>query len=207
MTAATQAGATAEPFVVSDRYRYYVLALLICVGICSWIDRNIFSILLQPIKQEFHFTDTQLGLLGGIAFGLFYATVGLPIAWLADRYNRRKIITIALALWSVMTACSGLANGFGSLFLARVGVGLGEAGGSPPSQSLVSDYFPPERRAFAMGILFMYIPLGFMFGFLIGGWINQFFGWRAAFMVVGLPGLALALLVRFTLKEPPRGFS
>jgi len=207
MNATTQAATTAEPFVVSDRYRYYVLALLICVGICSWIDRNIFSILLEPIKQEFHFSDTQLGLLGGIAFGLFYATVGLPIAWLADRFNRRKIITVALALWSAMTACSGLATGFGTLFLARVGVGLGEAGGSPPSQSLVSDYFPPERRAFAMGVLFMYIPLGFMFGFLIGGWINQFFGWRAAFMVVGLPGLALALLVHFTLKEPPRGFS
>jgi MFS family permease len=206
-TAATQAGTPAAPFAASDRYRYYVLALLICVGVCSWIDRNIFSILLEPIKHEFHFTDTQLGLLGGIAFGLFYATVGLPVAWLADRYNRRKIITIALSLWSAMTAFSGLATGFGTLFLARVGVGLGEAGGSPPSQSLVSDYFPPERRAFAMGILFMYIPLGFMIGFLIGGWVNQFFGWRAAFFVVGLPGLALALLVHLTLKEPPRGFS
>jgi len=207
MQASTQAATPAEPFVVSDRYRYYVLGLLISVGICSWVDRNIFSILLEPIKHEFHFSDTQLGLLGGIAFGLFYATVGLPVAWLADRYNRRKIITISLALWSAMTAIGGLATGFTSLFFARVGVGLGEAGGSPPSQSLVSDYFPPERRAFAMGVLFMYIPLGFMVGFLLGGWINQFFGWRAALMVVGLPGLLLALIVHLTLKEPPRGLS
>jgi predicted MFS family arabinose efflux permease len=202
----TPAAAEVE-FEASERYRYYVLVMLILVGICSWVDRTIFSILLEPIKLEFTFSDTQLGLLGGVAFGLFYAAVGLPIAWLADRYNRKNIIAIAIAIWSSMTALSGLAVNFTTLFLARMGVGIGEAGGSPPSQSLVVDYFPPKRRAWAMGILFMYIPLGFFVGFLLGGWINEFFGWRAAFMVVGLPGLVLALLVFFTVREPPRGFS
>jgi MFS family permease len=106
-----------------------------------------------------------------------------------------------------MTAVSGMAVGFFSLFMARVGVGVGEAGGSPPSQSLISDYFPPERRGFALGVLFMYIPLGFLVGFLVGGWVNEFFGWRAAFMVVGVPGVVLALILRLTLREPPRGHS
>lgn len=194
-------------FTASNAYRNYVLVLLITVGIFSWVDRNIFSILLEAIKHDFHFSDTQLGLLGGIAFGLFYASVGLPIAWLADRYNRRNIIAIALGLWSTTTALCGLATGFWTLFLARMGVGIGEAGGSPPAQSLISDYFPPERRGFALGVYFMLIPLGFLVGFLVGGWVNQFFGWRTAFLVVGVPGLILALLLRFTLREPPRGHS
>lgn len=196
-----------DSHTVSDRYRYYVLGLLVAVGVCSWVDRNIFSILLEPIKSEFGFSDTQIGLLGGVAFGLFYATVGLPVAWFADRYNRSKILATSVAVWSVMTALCGLATGFATLFLARMGVGIGEAGSSPPSQALVSDYFPPEKRSFALGILFLYVPLGFLVGFLLGGWINQFFGWRTALMVVGLPGLLLALIVYFTLKEPVRGFS
>ena len=209
MAVTTQAAGkgTAASEFASTAYRYYVLALLIAVGVCSWVDRFIFSILLQPIKLEYGFSDTQLGLLGGLAFGLFYASVGLPVAWLADRYNRRNIITIAIAVWSAMTALGSLATGFATLFLARVGVGLGEAGGSPPSQSLVADYFPPERRAFAMGVLFMYIPLGFLVGGLVGGWVTEWFGWRTALLVVGLPGLLLAVLVRFTLREPPRGLS
>ena len=195
-----------EPsFTVSNTYRYYVLALLVAVGICSWVDRNVFSVLLESIKLEFSFSDTQLGLLGGMAFGIFYASVGLPVAYLADRFNRRNLITIALFLWSLMTALSGAAVGFVTLFLTRIGVGVGEAGGAPPSQSLVSDYFPPEKRGFAMGILYLYIPLGFLVGFLIGGWVNEFFGWRRAFFVVGIPGIILALILRLTLREPPRG--
>jgi predicted MFS family arabinose efflux permease len=206
-TAKPEGQAANQEFSVSDNYRRYVLGLLVAVGIVSWVDRNIFAILLESIKLEFDFSDTQLGLLGGVAFGLFYATVGLPVAWLADRFNRTKIIAIALGLWSLMTVFSGMAVGFASLFLARVGVGIGEAGGSPPSQSLISDYFPPEQRASALGTFFMYIPLGFMAGFLIGGWINEFFGWRAAFMVVGLPGIILAIILKLTLREPPRGYS
>lgn len=197
----------ARAFTVSAAYRNYVLGLLMTVGVCSWVDRQIFSVLLQSIKLEFSFTDTQLGLLGGVAFGLFYASVGLPVGWLADRFNRRNIIAISLTLWSLMTALCATATGFWSLFFARMGVGIGEAGGSPPAQSLVSDYFPPERRAFALGVLFMFIPLGFLTTFLVGGWVNEFFGWRTAFVVLGIPGILLAVILRWTLREPPRGHS
>lgn len=191
----------------SERYRGYVLALLVAVGICGWVDRNVFAVLLEAIKRDLALSDTELGLLGGVAFGVFYAAVGLPVAWLADRCNRRTLIAAALALWSLMTALCGAASSFAALFACRVGVGVGEAGGSPPSQSLVSDYFAPERRAFALGILYLYVPLGFLVGFATGGWLDEALGWRGAFVLVGLPGIALALVVRFTLKEPPRGYS
>ena len=189
----------------SPLYRAYVLALLVSVGIAGWVDRNVLATLLQSIKLELAFSDTELGLLGGVAFGLFYATVGLPIAWLADRSERRSLIAAAIGLWSVMTAACGLAGGFAGLFLARVGVGIGEAGGSPPSQSIVSDYFGPERRARAFGALYLQIPLGFVVGYWLGGWLDGLVGWRLTFVLVGLPGVALALLVRLTLREPPRG--
>jgi predicted MFS family arabinose efflux permease len=161
--------------------------------------------LLESIKADFGFSDTQLGLLGGAAFGLFYAAVGLPVALLADRGNRRTLIAVAVGLWSVMTALCGLATGFGSLFLARVGVGVGEAGGTPPAHSLISDLFPPERRAFALGILYLYVPLGFLIGYSSGGWLDEHVGWRLAFVLVGLPGVLLALIVRLTVREPQRG--
>ncbi len=192
-------------FPLTVGYRRYVLVLLLLVYIFNFVDRQILSVLLQSIKREFSFSDTQLGLLGGIAFALFYSIVGLPMAWMADRFNRRNIIVISLGLWSLMTATCGLATGFLSLFLARVGVGVGEAGGLPPSYSLLSDYFPPERRGTALAVLGMGIPFGVLTGFLLGGWVNEFFGWRSAFMVVGIPGVVLALLVGTTLREPPRG--
>jgi predicted MFS family arabinose efflux permease len=184
-----------------------VLALLVAVGVVGWVDRNVFAVLLESVKLDLRLSDTELGLLGGAAFGVFYAAVGLPVAWLADRGNRSLLLAAALGLWSVMTAACGLAAGFASLFLARMGVGIGEAGGAPPSQSLVSDYFPPERRAFALGILYLYIPLGFLVGFALGGWLGQTLGWRLALIAVGLPGVLLAVVVRLTLREPPRGFS
>lgn len=192
---------------VSRRYRGYVLALLVAVGVLGWVDRNVFAILLESIKLELGFSDTQLGLLGGLAFGLFYATLGLPVAWLADRYNRRNLLAFALATWSLMTALCGLATGFATLFLARIGVGIGEAGATPPSHSLVADYFPPWRRGFALGVLSLYIPLGFVLGFLGGGWLDERLGWRTAFLVVGLPGVVLAGWLRFGLREPPRGLA
>jgi MFS family permease len=170
----------------------------------AWVDRNVFAVLLQSIKVEFALSDTALGLLGGVAFGVFYATLGLPVAWLADRYDRRSLLAGALALWSAFTAACSFATGAVSLFIARVGVGVGEAGGSPPSVSLVADYFPRERRAFALGVLYLYIPLGFVVGYLLGGWLNDRVGWRAACLWLGLPGIALAVLVRLTLREPPR---
>jgi predicted MFS family arabinose efflux permease len=189
----------------STRYRAYVLGVLVAVGIVGWVDRNVFAILLESIKTELVLSDTALGLLGGVAFGLFYATLGLPVAWLADRCERRSLLAAALALWSLMTAACGLASGFVGLFLARVGVGVGEAGGAPASVSLVADYFAPERRAFALGVLYLYVPGGFVVGYLIGGWLDDLVGWRTALLLIGLPGLALAVLVRATLREPPRG--
>lgn len=199
--------AGSQPFAISETYRKYVLGLLLVIGVFNFVDQQIFAILLQSIKQEFGFSDTQLGFLGGLAFGLFYATMGFPIAWMAERYNRRNIISIAIGLWSGMTALCGLATGFISLFFARVGVGVGEAGGIPPSQSLIADYFPPERRGTTLAVLGTIFPIGGMIGFLVGGWVTQYYGWRAALLVVGLPGVLLALLVRLTLREPPRGFS
>jgi len=198
---------TGARFAASLGYRSYVLALLVTVGVVGWVDRNVFAALLQSIKLDLALSDTELGLLGGLAFGLFYATVGLPVAWLADRYERRSLIAAALGLWSAMTAACGVAGGFAGLFVARIGVGVGEAGGSPPSQSLVSDYFSPEWRGRAFGILYLQIPLGFVVGYLGGGWLDELVGWRTTFLLVGLPGLALAALVRITLREPPRGHS
>lgn len=189
----------------SKPYRGYVLALLVAVGVVGWVDRNLFAVLLQSIKLEFALSDTMLGFLGGAAFGVFYATLGLPVAWLADRYERRSLLAGALALWSAFTAALSLATGAVSLFLTRVAVGIGEAGGSPPSVSLVADYFPRERRAFALGVLYLYIPCGFVVGYLAGGWLAEHVGWRAACLWLGLPGIALAVLVRLTLREPPRG--
>jgi predicted MFS family arabinose efflux permease len=189
----------------SRGYRAYVLALLIAVGVIGWVDRNVFAALLQAIKIELSLTDTQLGLLGGVAFGVFYATLGLPVAWLADRYERRTLIAAALGLWSLMTALCGAASSFASLFLLRIGVGVGEAGGSPPSQSLLSDYVPPDRRARALGVFYLYIPCGFVVGYLSGGWLSDLVGWRLTFAIVGLPGILLAVLLRVTLREPLRG--
>ena len=194
-------------FKVTDGYRNYVIVLVWLVMLSRFVDLQIIAVLLESIKQEFHFSDTQLGLLTGFAFSLFYATLGLPIAWLADRYNRRNIIALSLGLWSLMSALCGAATGFVSLFLARMGVGVGEAGGIPPSYSLISDYIERNRRGTVFAILNSSVPLGVFVGFLIGGWVNTYFGWRAAFVVVGLPGIFLALLIRFTLREPPRGLA
>jgi predicted MFS family arabinose efflux permease len=191
----------------SWRYRYFVVGVLALVGTVSWADRQLLSILLESIKSEFHFTDTQLGLLSGIAFGLFYAAVGLPVAWLAERVSRRNLLALSVGIWSVMTAAGGLATGFLSLFAVRVGVGLAESGASPASQSIVSDYFPQERRGFAMGLLYLYVPVGYVLAYGAGGFLNQSVGWRQAFVLVGLPGVLVALLVRLTVTEPRRGLS
>ncbi|MGE4606062.1 MAG: MFS transporter, partial [Myxococcota bacterium] len=177
-------------------YRRYALGLLFVVYVFNFVDRQILSILLEPIRQDIELSDTQLGFLGGIAFALFYATAGIPIARWADTGSRRTIIALGIAVWSGMTALTGLARGFGTLALARIGVGVGEAACSPPAHSLISDFFPPERRGTALSIYSLGIPVGAAIGTLVGGWVGEAFGWRTAFMVVGLPGLALALLVR-----------
>jgi predicted MFS family arabinose efflux permease len=191
----------------SKRYLTWALALLVVVYTCNFIDRSILSILQQPIKEELHLSDAQLGLLGGFAFALLYAVLGVPIARLAERKNRRAIITASLVVWSAMTALCGLAGSYPVLLALRVGVGVGEAGAGPATQSLIADYFPRERRATALSIYSMGIPIGILFGAVLGGVIAQRFGWRSAFFAVGLPGLGLALLTQTTLREPARGHS
>lgn len=195
------------PGIFSETTRRYALGVLVVVYTFNFIDRQILSILLEPIKLDLGLSDTQLGLLTGFAFAAFYATLGIPIARFADRSNRRNLIALALAIWSGMTALSGLAQNFWHLLIARIGVGVGEAGCSPPAHSMLADYYPAERRSTALGIYSLGIPVGILFGFLAGGWINEFFGWRTAFLVVGIPGLLMAIVVRLTVREPPRGMA
>ena len=191
----------------STEYRRYILGVLVVVYVFNFIDRQILAILAPSIKLDLLLSDTEIGALSGVAFGIFYATLGIPIARLADRYSRVNIISICLVIWSLMTAVSGMALQFWHLLIARIGVGIGEAGGSPPSHSLLADYFAPRERATALGIYSLGIPVGILFGNLAGGWINEFFGWRYAFFVVGVPGIILAIILKLTVKEPPRGYS
>ncbi|MGE0623888.1 MAG: spinster family MFS transporter [Pseudomonadales bacterium] len=200
-----QSDAGAGSITFTRRYTHYVLGVLLVVYIFNFIDRQILAILAQSIKTDLGLSDTQIGALSGLAFGIFYATLGIPIARLADRHSRVNIISICLAIWSGMTALSGLAQNFWQLLVARIGVGIGEAGGSPPSHSVLADYFAANERSTALGIYAMGIPVGILFGNLAGGWINEFFGWRNAFLVVGIPGVLLAIVLKLTVREPPRG--
>lgn len=184
-----------------------VLAVLTAAYAVNFLDRQVVNILAESIKHDLQISDTQLGLLTGTAFGLFYSTLGVPIARLADRYSRVRIIAIALAVWSTLTAACGFAQNYAQLFLMRLGVGVGEAGGTPPAQSLIADYFPQQTRTFAMAVFALGVPLGSFCGFLLGGVIDAGWGWRTAFVVAGLPGIVLAVLVATMLKEPLRGMS
>jgi predicted MFS family arabinose efflux permease len=186
---------------------YYALGVLTVVYSFNFIDRQLLAILQEAIKEELSLSDSQLGLLTGFAFAAFYVTAGIPIARWADRGNRRNIVALSLFIWSFMTAISGMVQNYIQLLLARIGVGIGEAGGSPPSHAIISDIFPPERRASAIGFYSTGVNVGILFGFLAGGWLNEFFGWRVAFMVVGIPGILLAIIVRMTVAEPVRGIS
>lgn len=184
--------------------QYYTLFLLTIVYVFNFIDRQILSILQEPIKRDLGLSDGQLGLLTGFSFAMFYVVAGIPVARLADNSVRRNIIAWSVGIWSAMTALSGFAQSYVQLFLARVGVGIGEAGCSPPAHSMISDIFPAERRASVLSIYNTGIYLGILFGFLVGGWLNLFLGWRMALVFVGAPGIALALLVRVTIAEPLR---
>jgi len=192
---------------VSRGVRRYAMVVLAIVYMFNFVDRQILSILLPAIRDEFQVGDTVLGLLAGTAFALFYVVLSVPIAQLADRVNRRNLIAVAVALWSGMTALSGLAANIWQLGLARIGVGIGEAGCSPPAHSMIADFYPPERRSTAMGFYTLGISVGIMLAYLAGGWVAQNIGWREAFFIVGVPGLLLALIVRFTVPEPQRGAS
>lgn len=192
---------------ITKRQRSYTLFLLVLVFTSSHVDRQIVAILQEPIKAAFQVSDTQLGLLTGVMFALFYATLGMPMAMWADRRNRRNLITFSITLWSLMTALCGAALQFWQMLIARIGVGVGEAGSNPPSHSIISDLYAPEERGTAMAIFAIGVNLGVMLGYLIGGWVNEWVGWRWAFVVAGAPGLLIALAVRFWLVEPPRGYS
>ena len=187
--------------------KYYALGLLTIVYSFNFIDRQLLSILQEGVKADLGLSDTQLGLLTGFSFALFYVLAGIPIAKWADSGNRRNIISLATFVWSLMTAVSGFVQNFVHLLLARIGVGVGEAGCSPPSHSIISDIFPPHARAGALGFYATGANIGVLFGFLLGGWLNELYGWRVAFIVVGAPGILLAIIVRMTLKEPIRGLS
>ncbi len=193
-------GRTASSFM-----RNYTLFILTLVYAFNFIDRQILVIMQEAIKTEFALSDAQLGLLSGFTFAVFYVSVGIPIAYWADRANRRNIIAAALTIWSGMTAVSGLVGNYTQLLLARVGVGVGEAGGSPPAHSMISDMYPPKKRATALSIYSAGLYLGVMVGYAAGGIISQTYGWRMTFLIVGLPGIALAVLLRFTIREPERG--
>ena len=191
----------------SEGYKRAVLACLLAAYTFNFIDRTILATIGQAIKVDLKLTDTQLGLLGGLAFAILYTLLGVPIARLAERANRVSIISVSVVIWSGFTMACGLAANFAMLLAMRVGVGIGEAGCSPPSHSLISDYFEPKRRASALSVYAFGIPLGAMIGAIAGGWLAKSFGWRVAFMAVGAPGLILAALIKFTVREPARGHS
>jgi len=181
-----------------------VLAILLLAYIFNFIDRQILGVLAVPIKAEFGLSDTALGNLG-VAFGIFYATIAIPIAWLADRRSRVTIVAVSIGLWSLFTAACGLAGSYTQLILARMGVAVGEAGGIAPSYALISDYFPKARRARALAFFSLGIPIGSALGIFFGGWLVSHLSWRAAFLIVGLAGLPTALLVWALVPEPLRG--
>ncbi len=188
-------------------YRYLVLGILTTVYVSNFVDRQVINVLAEFIIADLDLSDAQFGMLSGLAFACIYSTFGIPIARLADISNRRNIIAISVAVWSVMTALCGSAQSFGQLFLARFGVGIGEAGGSPPSHSIVSDIFPAKQRATALSIYSLGVYGGILVGTVGGAYLVQWFDWRIAFVIVAIPGLLLAVLVRFVIKEPPRGLA
>ncbi|MCB2108524.1 MAG: MFS transporter, partial [Rhodobacteraceae bacterium] len=190
---------------VTPGYAKYMVGLLTFSSVLNHIDRQLPAIMLPQIQADLHLSDTELGFITGLAFALFYSVMGIPIGRAGDVFSRRNVIAFCIALWSAMTAVSGLATNFVQMAAARFGVGFGEAGLTPGAHSLISDVFPPGRRATAMGFYSMGIPLGSVIAYLAGGWLTEFFGWRIAFLALGLPGIAVAIVVWLTIRETPRG--
>jgi predicted MFS family arabinose efflux permease len=202
---ATSAAGGAEIVARQPARRYFVLALLTIIYALNFLDRTIFNVLIEPIKQEFALSDTAMGLLAGFGFVLFYSLLGIPIARVADRLNRRNIVALALAFWSAMTLFCGAAQSVTTLALARIGVGIGESAGTPASQSMVADLFGKNERPRALGVYAIGTYLGVFLGYFIGGFVNQHYGWRMAFFSAGVPGLLLAAVLWLTVSEPHRG--
>lgn len=183
-----------------------VLLLLLLAYVFNFIDRNIIGVLAVPIREEFGLSDTALSTLG-VVFGIFYATIAIPIAWAADRWSRINIIAGAIALWSAFTAACGIAQNYTQLIVARMGVAFGEAGGIAPSYALISDYFPKSKRARALAFFSLGIPIGSALGVFFGGWLASAIDWRSAFLIVGLAGVPIAILLKLFVPEPKRGAS
>ena len=205
MAATESPNAGAQEQKISDAYRLYVLLILTAVYTFNFVDRQIMGILAEDIKVDLGLSDSQLGILIGFAFAVLYTTLGIPIARIADRANRITIVSLSLACWSGFTAISGAAQNFTQLALARVGVGIGEAGGSPPSHSVISDLYPKEKRAGALAVYALGIPVGVTLAYLGGGWVSENFSWRTTFIALGVPGVILAIIVKLTVREPKRG--
>ncbi|MCP4039900.1 MAG: MFS transporter [bacterium] len=203
----TEARAEDSQGEVSPAYANYVLAVLFIVYVFNFMDRQVLSIVLEDIKKDIELSDTYMGFLAGFAFSVMYTFAGIPIARYADRASRRNVITIGLLVWTGFTALTGAVTSFAQLFAARIGVGIGEAAGSPPSHSLISDYFPLERRATALSIYGMGVYIGIGAAMIFGGYIAENFGWRSVYLTLGLTGVPLAALVVFTVRELPRGYS
>ncbi|MEM7543125.1 MAG: MFS transporter, partial [Pseudomonadota bacterium] len=185
--------------------KWYIVGVLTLVYVFNFVDRQILSVLQEPMRAELGMSDTQLGLLQGLTFAIFYITLGIPLARWADVGVRRDIVALAVGTWSVMTALCGVAQNYTHLLLARIGVGIGEAGGSPPSHSIISDLFPPGKRALPLAIYSSGITWGVFLAYVFGAWVSDTYGWRTVFIALGIPGVILALLVKTTVREPMRG--
>lgn len=206
MNSPDSAKATTEP-LFGRGYRAMLLVLILLVSAFAYVDRVIVQTLAEPIKKDLGLTDFQFGLLGGLAFAILYSTLGLPIARLAERRDRVTIISVSVAIFSVMSLLCGMATNIWTLFLCRIGVGIGEAGVQAPSTSLIGDHFPPHRRGFALTIMRLGAPVGSLFGSVVAAWLAKDYGWRVALMLVCAPGLIVAILFRLLLRDPPRGLS
>lgn len=191
----------------SPRYRAWLLTVLVAAYACSFIDRIAITVVGQAVIADLHLSDLQFGLLGGMAFAVFYSAFGLPMARLAERRGRTLILGASIALWSIMTMLCGAAQNYVQLLIYRMGVGVGEAGCTPASHSLISDHYPAHRRASALSIYFLGVPVGILLGSVFGGWLGETLGWRMTMVAVGAPGLLLAAVAWLTLREPPRGMA
>jgi predicted MFS family arabinose efflux permease len=198
-------GSPAAAPVKVGPYRYYVLLALLVVYTLNFLDRQFLTVLQEPVKKTLHLSDTELGSLTGLYFALFYTVIGIPVGMLADRINRVRIVAGASAIWSFFTAACGFATSFLTLAIPRMGVGVGEAGGAPPSYSIVSDYFPPRQRGTALALFSLGVPFGTMFGAASGGYIAAHYGWQTAFKALGVLGLVIAPIFYLSVREPPRG--
>jgi len=191
--------------LLSGRYKTWLVAVLLIVSSLNFADRAVLSVLAQSIKEDLKLTDADLGMLQGLGFAILYSVLGLPLGWLAERTSRKRLIAVCVAVWSLMSAASGMATSFAGMLLSRVGVGVGEAGFQPAASSLLADHFGANRRASVLAIIALGAPFGLLVGQSVGGWVASEWSWRAAFVAVGAPGLLAALLVWLTLGEPPKG--